>query len=55
MLFKDRLKEIINVFFEYEKKYNTEILKTQNILEDDYLEKLKNTRHQFSHYIKSTK
>ncbi len=52
MHFKDRLKEIINVFFEYEKKYNTEILKTQNILEDDYLEKLKNTRHQFSHYIK---
>ncbi|MDD3831635.1 MAG: hypothetical protein PHW00_03140 [Clostridia bacterium] len=49
--FKDRLSIIVNILFEYEKKYNTEILKTLNINENIYLEKLTNTRHQFSHYI----
>lgn len=49
--FKDRVKEIVNILFEYENKYNTEILRTFNITEDRYLTQLTNTRHQFSHYI----
>lgn len=49
--FKQRLTEIVNVLFEYEKKYNTEILKTLTISENDYLKILTDTRHQFSHYI----
>lgn len=49
--FKERITEIINVLFEYEEKYNTELLKTLTITKDDYLKVLTDTRHHFSHYI----
>lgn len=49
--FKDRITEIIDILFEYEKKYNTDILKTLTLTEDNYINTLADTRHQFSHYI----
>lgn len=49
--FKDRIAEILKVLFDYDKKYNTEILKTLNFSEDGFLQALTDTRHQFSHYI----
>lgn len=49
--FKDRINEILKVLFDYDKKYNTEILKTLNFSEDGFLQTLTDTRHQFSHYI----
>ena len=53
--FKDSIKEIISYFFDYDKKYNVEILKTLAITEDEYLNILRDTRHQFSHYISKNK
>ena len=49
--FKSRISQIVNVLFDYDKQYNTEILRTLSVSEEDYLEILKDTRHQFSHYI----
>ena len=49
--FKYRIKEIVSVFFDYDKRYNSEILQTLNYSEDSYLIMLSDTRHQFSHYI----
>jgi hypothetical protein len=49
--FKSRIEEIVNVFVEYDDKYNSEILKTFNLTKDDFLKVLTDTRHQFSHYI----
>jgi len=53
--FKDSIKEIVSILFEYDTKYNIEILKTLGIGEDEYLNTLKDTRHQFSHYISKNK
>ena len=53
--FRDRINEIVKILFEYDKKYNTEILKTLNLSDDEYLDVLKDTRHQFSHYISKNK
>ena len=49
--FKSRIKKIIDTFFCYDKKYNTEILSTLSVSEEEYINVLKDTRHQFSHYI----
>ena len=49
--FKNRISQIVNVLFDYDKQYNTEILSTLSVSEEHYLEILKDTRHQFSHYI----
>lgn len=52
--FKSRIKEIVSVFFDYDRRYNSEILQTLNYSEDSYLTMLTETRHQFSHYISKT-
>ena len=49
--FVSRISQIVNVLFEYETKYNTEILNTLLIPQKEYSTILKDTRHQFSHYI----
>lgn len=53
--FKDRISEILNIFFYYDEKYDTEILKTLSLSKEEYLKTLKDTRHQFSHYINQDK
>lgn len=49
--FKDRISQISDVFSDYDKMYNTEILKTLSVTKDEYSQILSDTRHQFSHYI----
>ena len=49
--FKSRISQIVNVLFDYDKQYNSEILSTLSVSEEEYLNILKDTRHQFSHYI----
>lgn len=53
--FKESIKEIINTLFQYDKNYDIEILKTLSTNENEYLNILKDTRHQFSHYICKSK
>ena len=49
--FRARIKEIVNILFEYEKKYNIGVLKTLTVSKGNYLGILTDTRHQYSHYI----
>ena len=50
--FKDRIEIIVKTLFEYDKKYNAEVLNSLGFSENNsYLEALKDTRHQFSHYM----
>lgn len=50
--FKDRIKIIVKNLFDYDAKYNAEVLKSLNYYSnDEYLQALTDTRNQFSHYI----
>ena len=49
--FKSRISKIVNDLFTYDKQYNAEILSALSVSEEEYLNILKDTRHQFSHYI----
>ena len=49
--FKKKISEIISLLFDYDKKFDSEIIKTFKVSEKEYLNMLSDTRDQFSHYI----